>query len=178
MPHVFTQRAIVTAIHGMCFGCFFLMAAFGLMVGIAASLNGRSEMIRPGRLFLERAYLLVTVAFSWLAVISGTYLVYPWYRAVAPPQTSDLRHFSRQFLLSSAATAKWHTLGMEWKEHVSFLAPIAVTAVAYVCWRYRPLVMRDTVLQRILIGFSTVTIAAAGIAAATGALLNKLAPIF
>jgi hypothetical protein len=132
----------------------------------------------PGRVRLERGYLLVTAALAWVAVLSGTYLVYPWYRAPPPSQINDLSHYSRQLLLSSAATAKWHTFGMEWKEHISFLVPIAVAAVVYIWWRYRELVMRDIILRRTVIAFTAVTIAAAGVAAATGALLNKLAPIF
>jgi hypothetical protein len=67
---------------------------------------------------------------------------------------------------------------MEWKEHVSFVAPIVITSVAYVCWRHRDLVVRNPQVRRLVLGFSLMAVAAAGIAACTGAFLNKLAPIF
>jgi hypothetical protein len=164
----------------MCFGCFFLMAAFGLAVGFAASIREDGAVLFPAatRFRVERAYLFLTATFAWLAVISGTFLVYPWYRADTPLHTTDLSHYSRSLLLSNATTVKWHTLGMEWKEDVAFLAPIAVTAVVYVLTRYRETVLRDSLLRRTIMAFSVATIAAAGIAAAVGALLNKLAPTF
>jgi hypothetical protein len=175
-----TVRAILTSIHGICFGCFFLLASFGLVVGTAAATGTDVSPLRAScrRVAFERLYLLVTAALAWVAVLSGTYLIYPWYRATPPPHATDLRHFSRQLLVSNAATAKWHSIGMEWKEHVSFVAPIVITSVAYVCWRHRDLVVRDPQVRRLVLGFSLMAVAAAGIAACTGAFLNKLAPIF
>ena len=54
---------------------------------------------------------------AWLTVFSGTYIVYPWYRAPDPGSP-------RSFLLANADTKAWHTFGMEWKEHVGWFAPI------------------------------------------------------
>ncbi len=177
---MFTVRAILTSVHGICFGCFFLLASFGFLVGMAAASGADFAPARASRrrVAVERVYLLVTVAFAWIAVLSGTYVIYPWYRAAPPPHTTDLRHFSRQLLLSNAATAKWHTIGMEWKEHVAFVAPIVITSVAYVCWRHRDLVMRDRLVRRVVLGLAVTAVVSAGIAASTGAFLNKLAPTF
>ncbi len=66
---------------------------------------------------------------AWATVVSGTFIVYPWYRA-APPQGADLTAFPRSLLPSKPTTAQWHNLGMESKEHVGWLAPIAATAEA------------------------------------------------
>lgn len=178
--HLFTVRAVLTSVHGICFGCFTLLACFGFVVGAAAASGADLSQARASRtrVAVERAYLLATVAFAWIAVLSGTYVIYPWYRAAPPPHTTDMRHFPRQLLLSNAATANWHTLGMEWKEHVAFLAPIVITSVAYVCWRHRDLVVRDTLVRRLVLGLGLTAVAATGIAASTGAFLNKVAPTF
>jgi hypothetical protein len=72
----------------------------------------------------------MTIA-AWLTVITGTWIVYPWYRAKLPAD-ADLHFFPRAYLLAEPQRAGWHTFGMEWKEHVAWLAPILATAVLYV----------------------------------------------
>ena len=88
-------------------------------------------------------YLIGMVVLAWLAVLSGAYIVYPWYRAVPPAGVTDLSDYPRRLLLSSGRTSEWHNIGMEWKEHVAWLAPIAMTMVAYVTLRYRRAVTRS-----------------------------------
>jgi hypothetical protein len=56
-------------------------------------------------------------AISWITVMTGTYIVYPWYREATPDS-------ARSILLSSPDTELWHRFAFEWKEHVAFLAPI------------------------------------------------------
>jgi hypothetical protein len=53
-------------------------------------------------------------------VITGTRVVYPWYRDPAPDSP-------RSVLLADEATVDWHEFGMEWKEHVAWLSPILAT---------------------------------------------------
>ena len=108
-------------------------------------------------------------------MLSGTYLVYPWYRAV-PPAGADLRNYPKSLLLSNPSTASLHTIGMEWKEHIAFLAPIAFTMLAYVLCRYGSRVMRYPQMRRLLLTFSAVALFAVGVSGAVGALLNKAAP--
>jgi hypothetical protein len=96
-------------------------------------------------------YLIAMVVLAWLTVFSGAYVVYPWYRAVPPAGLTDLAEYPQRLLLSSGKTSEWHNVGMEWKEHVSWLAPITMTMVAYVTLKYqraitRPRLMRTTVL--------------------------------
>lgn len=38
--------------------------------------------------------------------------------------------FPQRLLMSSPATIGWHSLGMEWKEHVAWFAPISITNLA------------------------------------------------
>ena len=175
-----TERALLTALHGMCFGAFALLTAFGLVVGILMVASDRSAAARLGSpaTLLERVYLGATVLLGWAAVISGTLLVYPWYRATPPQGLKDLHAFPRALLLSSPSTAPWHSLGMEWKEHVAFLAPLAITAVAVVWWKYRELILQDRTLRAALVAFGAAGIGAAGVAGLLGAWLNKLAPTY
>jgi len=62
-------------------------------------------------------------------------VIYPWYRAV-PPAGAALAGYPQRLLMSNPATSGWHDIGMEWKEHIAWLAPISLTACAYVFWRY------------------------------------------
>ena len=58
-------------------------------------------------------------------------MVYPTYRAPPPEGTSDLTDYPRSFLLSDTTLEVWHEFGMEWKEHVAWLAAILATVAAF-----------------------------------------------
>lgn len=104
-------------------------------------------------------------------------MVYPWYRA-KPPAGAALTAYPQALLQSSAATAGWHNLGMEWKEHIAWFAAIAMTAVAYVLVRYRGRSMREhDGLRRAVLAFALVAFASAAVAGFFGANLNKEAPV-
>jgi uncharacterized membrane protein len=103
--------------------------------------------------------------------------VYPWYRAVPPTGTTDLADYPRRLLLSSGKTSEWHNIGMEWKEHVAWLAPIAMTMVAYVTMKYQRAITRPRQLRLAVLVFTVVAFVATGIAEAFGAFLNKYAPV-
>ena len=106
--------------------------AFAELYRISAP-GAPSRMSRAERQSLLAFYLAAMVILAWLTVFSGAYLVYPWYRAVPPAGMTDLADFPRRLLLSSGKTSEWHNVGMEWKEHVAWLAPIAMTMVADGC---------------------------------------------
>ncbi len=138
-----TLRALVTVFHGMLFGAFFLMAIFGLVVELCRSkFVAQPEQLTLKGESLERLYLFGMVALGWAAVLTGAYVIYPWYRAVPPAGLTDLALYPRYLLKSSATTAGWHDLGMEWKEYVAWMAPIAMTMVTYILTKYR-LSIRD-----------------------------------
>jgi hypothetical protein len=113
---------------------------------------------------------------AWLTVIIGTWIVYPWYRA-KPLAGADLAMFPRSFLLSKPTTAEWHKFGMEWKEHVAWLAPILATAVAYMVTRYGNKLAKDDQVRRAVIVLFSVAFFAAAVAGLFGALINKAAPV-
>jgi uncharacterized membrane protein len=173
-----TLRALITLIHGMVFGAFFLMAIYGLVVelGRSAYLEQPAMLTARGQ-SLERLYLFSMVGLGWAAVLTGAYLVYPWYRAVPPAGFADLSLYPRYFLKSRAATAGWHDLGMEWKEHIAWIAPIVMTMVAYVLTKYRLSMREHPQVRKAVLVFALVALGAAGIAGFFGAMLNKYAPV-
>ena len=66
---------------------------------------------------------------------------------------------------------------MEWKEHVAWIAPIAITMVAYVTAKYGRALTRPRQLRTAVLAFVVVAFAATGVAGAFGAFLNKYAPV-
>lgn len=112
---------------------------------------------------------------AWATVISGTWMIYPGYRA-EPPAGAALDGYPKAWLVSNDSTAWWHTFGMEWKEHVGWLAPFLATAVAVVVLAHGDLVRQDPRLRRILGVLFTTAFAATVVAAALGAAINKVAP--
>jgi hypothetical protein len=122
-------------------------------------------------------YLVAMVILAWLTVFSGTYVIYPWYRAVPPAGVTDLADYPRQLLLSSGKTSQWHNVGMEWKEHVAWLAPIAITMVAYVTRKYGRAIIQHRNMRVSVLAFAMAAFVATGIAGAFGAFLSKYAPV-
>ena len=173
-----SYRDLMTVLHGMGFGALFMLAFSGAIAelyrmtapGVSLSSTGRDQ-------FMMRVYLAAMVFLAWASVISGAYIVYPWYRAAVPPGTTDLADFPRALLLSSPHTAGWHDLGMEWKEHVAWLAPIAMTMVAYVFMRYGAVLNKKKQIRKAVLVFALVAFVATGVAGAFGAFLNKYAPV-
>jgi hypothetical protein len=173
-----TVRSLLTLIHGMGFGALYLMACSGALV----ELNRRykPESLRPIEVDDERflgAYLVAMAVLAWLAVLSGTYIIYPWYRAVPPPGTTNLAGFPQRLLMASPSTSGWHSIGMEWKEHVAWLVPISITMAAAVFIRHGRNLRRHPQLRNAVLGFVLVSFLAAGVAGFFGAMLNKNAPV-
>jgi hypothetical protein len=171
-----SYRDAVTLLHGMGFGALFMLALAGVMGATGAAAAGGGEATaRARRLF--HLCLFAMAALAWLTVLTGTYIVYPWYRAKAPTGAHDLAEYPRQLLLSSPTTRGWHELGMEWKEHIAWLAPIAVTMAAYVLMRYGPRLAGRRDLRLGVIAFTAAAFLATTVAGGFGALLNKYAPV-
>jgi hypothetical protein len=85
--------------------------------------------------------------------------------------------YPRRLLLSSGKTSEWHNVGMEWKEHVAWLAPIAMTMVAYITMKYGRAIVRPRGMRTAVLGFVVAAFVATGVAGAFGAFLNKYAPV-
>lgn len=171
-------RDLLTALHGMGFGALFMLAFSGAIAEMyRMSTSGGTTVPSPRSQLFLRIYLYAMVVLAWAAVLSGAYLIYPWYREIPPVGTVDLSLFPKALLTSSPTTALWHSIGMEWKEHVAWLAPIAMTMVAYVFVTYGPALGKQSQIRTAAFVFVLVAFIATGIAGAFGAFLNKYAPI-
>jgi hypothetical protein len=177
-----TTRSLWTLIHGMGFGMLYLLACSAALVelwrrfapAVTTPVTSRDER------FL-RFYLLAMAALAWITVLTGTYAIYPWYRAplprAVPPAGANLAAYPQRLLLSSPATSGWHSIGMEWKEHIAWLVPIAITMAAAVALQYGRNLKREPQLRNAVLFFVLVSFIAAGIAGFFGAMLVKAAPV-
>lgn len=182
-----TLRSVLTIVHGMGFGALFLLAfsgAFFELISVgkgqgspANSLAGVEGSTASSNERTIRIYLLAMTILAWLTVLTGAYLIYPWYRAVAPPGAVDLSSYPQAFLKAHPNTIGWHSLGMEWKEHVAWLAPISITMAAFVFIRYGRDLRNHRQLRAAVLGFTLASFIAAGIAGFFGAMINKYAPV-
>jgi hypothetical protein len=178
-----TNRELWAIIHGLGLGTLFLLAFGGGLAGIYSLREGlltREGLAeRTPRLLIGTAVMAIV---AWLTVITGTFIVYPWYRAVPPTGTdlgnqSVLTDFPRYWLLASDKTSEWHNFGMEWKEHVAWIAPYLATVVAFGAVYYGRRLAFEPAVRRLLIWVFVAAFVVAGIAGLFGALITKAAPI-
>ena len=173
-----TERSLWTLIHGMGFGALYLLACSGALVELYRRYSPRmANPITPGDDNFLKVYLVAMAVLAWLTVLTGAYIIYPWYRAVAPAGSVSLAAFPQRLLQSNPATSGWHTIGMEWKEHVAWLAPISITMAAAMVIRYGRDLRNHPQLRAAVLSFTLVSFLAAGIAGFFGAMLVKNSPV-
>jgi hypothetical protein len=173
-----TARSLWTLVHGMGFGALYLLACSGVLVELCRRYPPKSESpISPRDERFLTVYLIAMAVLAWITVLTGTYIIYPWYRAVAPAGTVNLAGFPQMLLKSSPDTIGWHSLGMEWKEHVAWLVPISITMAAVVFARYGRNLRSQPQLRAAVLCFTLTSFLAAGIAGFFGAMLVKNAPV-
>jgi hypothetical protein len=173
-----TPREAWTSLHGIILGGAFLLA----FTGSAVSLHSlRAEWTTPAGTAATTRRLLLGVwtmaLLAWLTVLAGTFVIYPWYRAAPPPGQTTLNEYPKYLLISHPDTAPWHTWGMEWKEHVAWLAPILTTAVAIVATTHRKNLATEDYLRRTMLMMLCASFFCAAVAGLLGALINKVAPL-
>jgi hypothetical protein len=170
-PMHLTDREWWAVIHGMGLGALFLLSFAG---GLAEFFSLKSaELTQEGILQRTRrlkigTWLMAVVA--WLTVFTGTWIVYPWYRDAAAGSP-------RSLLLANPSTADWHEFGMEWKEHIAWIAPILATAVAFTVSYYGSSLINHQGVRKALLAFFAASFVIAGIAGALGAFITKVAPV-
>jgi hypothetical protein len=184
-----TSRETWTLIHGLILGSLFLLAFAG---GLAGLYSFRTELVTAEgireRLFRLRVGVTGMALLAWATVITGTWVVYPWYReslagktldACAGLQAPNDKCSPKDFLLSNASgqTSNWHEFGMEWKEHVAWIAPYLATVVAFGAVYYGRRLAYEPAVRRLLIWVFVAAFVVAGIAGLFGALITKAAPI-
>ncbi len=184
-----TSRETWAVIHGLVLGTIYLLAFGGALAGLwslrpgLVSTAGLTERMK--RLYVGFGVMAVT---AWLTVITGSWIVYPWYReklagddfaTCAGLDVPSAACSPRDFLLSNASgnTEEWHKLGMEWKEHIGWAAPLLATSAFLLVVYYGPRLtsrpwLRTAVIVMLVGGF-----AAAVVAGGFGAFINKVSPI-
>jgi hypothetical protein len=179
-----TDKEFWTLVHGMGFGALYLLAFAG---GIAGLYSLRKELLTDEgvreRLVRLRWGTIIMAICVWATVIVGTFVVYPWYRARPAEgvdtavQSEELREYPRYWLLASEETAQYHEFGMEFKEHVTWIAPMLTTVVAYAVFRYQKELAVNPQARWMIVAFFILSFAIAGIGGALGALITKAAPV-
>ncbi len=187
-----SSREAWTVIHGLILGTLFLLAFAGGLAGLWS--------LRPGLLTaagirerMSRLYIgmWAMALVAWATVITGSWIVYPWYRVKLAPVGEDAfagcagatiptdTCSPRDFLKSNVSgdTETWHSFGMEWKEHISWAAPILATAAAFLVAYYGPRLIGRPWLRAAVIVMFVAAFAAAAVGGVFGAFLNKIAPI-
>lgn len=173
-----SARGLWTLIHGMGFGALYLLACSGAVVELWRHYGPLAEEpVTPRNETFLRVYLGAMTVLAWLTVFTGAYIIYPWYRATAPPGAMQLAGYPQVLLQSSPATSGWHSIGMEWKEHVAWLTPISMTMAAAVFAKYGSSIRTNPQLRKAVLCFVLVSFLAAGIAGFLGAMIDKNAPV-
>jgi len=185
----FTNRETWTLIHGLILGTFFLLAFAG---GLAGLWSLRTEYVTPAgigeRLRRLKIGTTAMAIAAWATVITGTWIVYPWYReSLAGEEGAGCEGVQvptgecspRDFLLSnvSGQTEDWHKFGMEWKEHIAWISPMLATLAVFLVFYYGPALARNRTARMLVLVVFTGAFAAAAIAGLFGALITKTAPI-
>ncbi|MBI4884294.1 MAG: hypothetical protein HY826_09610 [Actinobacteria bacterium] len=184
-----TSRETWAVIHGLVLGTLYLLAFGGALAGLWS--------LRPGLVTtagikerMKRLYLgfgAMAVA-AWATVITGTWIVYPWYREkIAGKDFAGCTGLElpsatcspRDFLLSNVSgdTEEWHHYGMEWKEHVAWAAPLLATSAFLLVLYYGPRLIARKWLRTTVIVMLVGSFLAAVVGGALGAFINKVAPI-
>jgi hypothetical protein len=184
-----TSRETWAVIHGLVLGALFLLAFGGALAGMwslrpgLVTTKGITERMR--RLYVGFGAMAVI---AWLTVVTGTWIVYPWYREqlagagfakCAGLELPSSVCSPRDFILSNVSgdTQDWHEFGMEWKEHVAWAAPILATSAALLVIYYGPRMIARPWLRMATIVMLVGAFAAAVVAGVFGAFINKVAPI-
>lgn len=184
-----SSRETWTLIHGMIIGSAFLLAFAG---GLAGLWSLRPEYVTPAgvaeRVRRLRIGVTAMAIAAWATVITGTWVVYPWYREkLAGDDLTGCEALQapvgdcspRDFLLSNVSgdTEQWHKFGMEWKEHIAWIAPMLATAAAFLVLYYGPSLARNSTMRRIVLVIFVGAFAVAAVAGVFGALITKAAPL-
>jgi hypothetical protein len=174
---LFTVRSILTMVHGLVFGGGAILALVAALYALhvlptSAGPAGSSRQAHSLSLVMGTAAVLL-----WLAVLGGTYLVFPPYRATPPEGLTDLGAYPRSLLLGSPDTAWLHAFAMEVKEHVPWTAAMLATAAAFVSVRDRATFLSDRQLRRTVTVCLSLCFLLAAYAALLGTFVNKVAPL-
>ena len=175
---LFSPNSLRTMFHG-------IVLSGGALVGLAIALFSLLVMRRTGTddRMSERhsralaGVLMTTAAVLWLVVISGTYVIFPPYRATPPAGTTSLDAYPRALLLANPNTAWLHSFAMESKEHMPWIAAMLTTAAAFAGVRHRATLLADASLRQMVTVLIAISFALASFIGLLGIFVNKAAPL-
>ena len=174
---LFTDRSILTMVHGIGLGGAALMGLAAALFHLCATRTPDASGDSPAASRALAGVTVFTAAMLWLTVLVGTYVVFPPYRAAPPAGVTDLSRFPRSLVLASPDTAWLHAFAMESKEHMPWIASMLATAVAFVCVRYRSGVLHDAGLRSMAIASLAISLALVAVSSLMGVFVNKVAPL-
>jgi hypothetical protein len=166
-----TNREFWTLIHGMVLGALFLLSFAG---GMEALYSLRPQLLSPegvrDRVRRLKVGVVTMAVAAWGTVLTGTWIVYPWYR-------EDVADSPRSLLLANPDLEEWHHFGMEWKEHIAWISPILATVVAFIVIYYGTSLIRHERIRRTTMLLFVMAFLFAAVAGLFGALITKAAPL-
>ena len=175
---LFSDRSIWTMIHGIVLSGGALM---GLAIALFSLLVLRPDPDLPGITARHSRSIATVMVFSavalWLAVISGTYVIFPLYRATPPADAVALANYPRAMLLASPSTAWLHSFAMECKEHMPWIAAMLTTAAAFAGVRSRGTLLSDGSLRNMVTALVSLSLVLTAFIGLLGIFVNKAAPL-
>jgi len=166
-----TDRAFWILIHGSVLGTLTLLGFAG---GLAGLLSLRPRKVGTagvrGRVRVLKVAAVTMAVAVWGTVLTGTWIVYPWYREGIPQSP-------RSILLANPATEQLHRFGMEWKEHVAWISPILATVVAFIVIYYGTSLIRHDSVRRTAVLLFSLAFLSAVVAGTLGTLIAQEAPV-
>lgn len=175
---LFTTRSLWTMLHGIVLGGTAMMALAAALFALHAMRTARvseADLEGPSRQVRWLTVLIAVVL--WATVLSGTYVVFPPYRAPPPDGATDLSRYPRSLIQSAPDTEWLHSFAMEVKEHAPWIAVMLSTAVASIAVRYRARLLTDPELNGLARTLLAVCIALVALASILGVFVNKVAPL-
>jgi hypothetical protein len=175
---LFSDRSFWTMMHGIVLGGAAMLALFAALFAMnAAYALDAAAAVRDHQSRSVARLVVFGTVMLWVTVLSGTYVVFPPYRAAPPEGLTDLARYPRSLLLANSETAWLHTFAMESKEHMPWIAAMLATAAAFVAVRYRPALGTDPVLRRTVLALLGMCFTLVSFTAVMGILVNKAAPL-
>lgn len=175
---LFSDRSLWTMLHGL------VLSGGALVLLVTALFSLRAMAAAPGAIVPPRqanalsGLLSATAVLLWFAVIGGTYIVFPMYRATPPEGLTALAEYPRSLLLADPDTRWLHAFGMEIKEHMPWIAAMLATAAAFVARRHRTTLLADAAMRRVIGALLGTTFVLVSFVALLGVFVNKVAPLW
>jgi hypothetical protein len=174
---LFSARSLWTMGHGIVLSGGALMGLGLALFGLFAMRPAAGERVSERQALSLSIVLIATTVALWLAVLVGTYIVFPEYRATPPADAASLAAYPRAMLLANPGTAWLHAYAMEIKEHVPWIAAMLPTAAAFVATRYRLTMLGDAPLRRATTGLVAIALVLSSFVGILGIFVNKVAPL-